>query len=248
MNHSTRLRIARVVGFLKPTPQKVPLSIEQVLGRSESLDVVERFNKLYYDGGISGTLNWRGQPMIKNPCDLWMMLELLQTIRPVALIETGTHHGASALYFAEMMTLLGSPLRVITVDINPKWHFDPEQFGIESIVGYSTDRIVIEKVRSAVRAILQRTPGPVIVTLDSNHSESNVSIELELYSPLVTQNSYLIVEDTNLNGHPAALDHGPGPWEAVDKFLGRHTEFVRDRTCERHLLTFFPGGWLKRVR
>ena len=98
MNHSTRLRIAHVVGFLKPKPQKIPLSIEQVLGRSDSLDVVERFNKLYYDGGLSGTLNWRGQPMIKNPCDLWMMLELLQTIRPAALIETGTHHGASAVH------------------------------------------------------------------------------------------------------------------------------------------------------
>lgn len=117
-----------------------------------------------------------------------------------------------------------------------------------SIVGYSTDRAVIEKVRNAVRTILRRRPGPVMVTLDSNHSDSNVSMELELYSPLVTENSYLIVEDTNVNGHPAAFDHGPGPWEAVDKFLIRHTEFVRDRTCERHLLTFFPGGWLKRVQ
>ena len=46
MNHSTRLRIARAVRFLKPTPQKIPLSIDQVLGRSESLDIVKRFNKL----------------------------------------------------------------------------------------------------------------------------------------------------------------------------------------------------------
>jgi len=247
MNHSTRLRIARVVRFLKPTPQKIPLSIEEVLGKSESLDIVERFNKLYYEGGLAGTLNWRGVPMIKNPCDLWTMLELLQTIKPVVLVETGTHHGASALYFAEMMKLLGSLLKVITIDINPKWHLDPEQFGIESIIGYSTDRVVIERVRNVVREILQNKPGPVMVTLDSDHSEDNVTRELELYSPLVTQNSYLVVEDTNVNGHPAALDHGPGPWEAVEKFLVTHPDFVQDRACERHLLTFFPGGWLKRV-
>lgn len=248
MNHTARLKIARVVGFLKPPAQKIPLSIDQVLGSPRSLDAVERFNKLYYDGGVSGTLNWRGAPMIKNPCDLWMMLELLQSVKPAVLVETGTHHGASALYFSEITKLLGSPVKVITVDINPKWHFDPEKFGITSIVGYSTNQSVLENVRHEVNAVLAHTPGPVLVSLDSDHSEENVTRELELYSPLVTRNSYLIVEDTNVNGHPAALDYGPGPWEAVEKFLITHTEFVRDRSCERHLLTFFPGGWLKRVR
>jgi cephalosporin hydroxylase len=87
-----------------------------------------------------------------------------------------------------------------------------------------------------------------LVTLDSDHSEENVTRELELYSPLVAPDSYLVVEDTNVNGRPAAEDHGPGPGEAVEKFLTAHKEFVHDRKCERHLLTFFPGGWLKRIQ
>ena len=70
-------------------------------------------------------LQWRGSPILKNPCDLWMMLEILQSVRPAVLIETGTHHGGSAMYFSEMMTLLGSPVRIVTVDINPKWQVEP---------------------------------------------------------------------------------------------------------------------------
>ena len=64
-----------------------------------------------------------------------------------------------------------------------------------------------------------------MVTLDSDHSEENVTRELQLYCPFVTPDSYLVVEDTNVNGHPAAEDHGPGPWEAVEKFLTAHTAF-----------------------
>jgi cephalosporin hydroxylase len=248
MNHITRLKIARLVRFVRPPASVIPLSIEQVLDNWHALSISEQFNKLYYESGVAGSLHWRGIPMLKNPCDLWMMLELLQSVRPSVLIETGTHHGGSALYFSEMMTLLGSPIRIITIDINPKWHVDPESFGIDSIVGFSTDRRVKEQVRNAVDRALSLRSGPVMVTLDSDHSEENVTQELQLYSPFVTQNSYLIVEDTNVNGHPSAQDHGPGPWEAVEKFLAAHAGFVRDRGCERHLLTFFPGGWLKRVQ
>jgi cephalosporin hydroxylase len=246
MKPNTRLKVARIVRFFRPPAQKLSVTVDQILSNSESLTTVERFNKLFYDSGVAGTLNWRGVPMIKTPCDLWMILELLQAVRPTVLVETGTHHGASALYFAEMMNLLGSPVKVITIDINPKWQLDPDQFGIDSIVGYSTDPAVICKVNAAVSKALKNKPGPVMVTLDSDHSEQNVTNELEIYSPLVTPNSYLIVEDTNINGHPASPGSGPGPWEAVEKFLSRHPEFARDRNCERYMVTFFPGGWLRR--
>lgn len=247
MNYITRLKIARLVHFVRPRASTIPLSVEQVLENGDALSITEQFNKLYYESGIAGTLSWRGIPMLKNPCDLWMMLEILQSVRPSVLIETGTHHGGSALFFSEMLTLLSCPTRIITIDINPKWHVDPEPFGIESIVGFSTDWRVTEQVGDAVERALSIRNGPVMVTLDSDHTEENVTRELELYSPFVTQESYLIVEDTNVNGHPSAHDHGPGPWEAVEKFLSAHPGFVRDRRCERHLLTFFPGGWLKRI-
>jgi cephalosporin hydroxylase len=70
---------------------------------------------------------------------------------------------------------------------------------------------------------------------------------LELYAPLVTSGSFLIVEDTNVNGHPVLDSWGPGPWEAVEDFLAGHPEFVREESCEKFLLTYNPGGYLRKV-
>jgi cephalosporin hydroxylase len=87
-----------------------------------------------------------------------------------------------------------------------------------------------------------------LVVLDSDHSEAHVSRELELLSPWVTVGSYLIVEDTNINGHPTFHTFGPGPFEAVATFLDKHPEFVVDPSREKFLMTFNPCGFLKRVR
>jgi cephalosporin hydroxylase len=174
MKHTTRLRIARAVNFFRPEPARIPLSVNDILSDSDSSGVVDQFNKLYYESGVAGTLNWRGIQVIKNPCDLWIMLELLQSVRPSVLIETGTHYGGSALLFSEIMSLLGSPVTIITVDFNPKWTVDPSRHRIESIVGYSTDPRVVTSVRKAVDRILAKQPGLLMVTLDSDHSEENV--------------------------------------------------------------------------
>lgn len=247
MNHVTRLKIARVVRFFRPQASRIPLSVQEILDDRSATNVVDRFNRLYYESGAPGNLQWRGIELLKNPCDLWMMMELLQRVRPSVLIETGTHYGGSALYFAEMTKLLGQPCSVITVDINPKFSYRPEEYGIFPIVGYSTDTGVAGRVEAVLQEQLSLRPGPVMVTLDSDHSQDNVARELQLYSRHVTLNSYLIVEDTNVNGHPSSPDHGPGPWEAVMDFVATNGGFEIDRSCQRHMLTFFPDGWLKRV-
>jgi len=74
----------------------------------------------------------------------------------------------------------------------------------------------------------------------------HVAGELELYHPFVTSGSYLIVEDTNLNGHPVEPEHGPGPMEAMQAFLPAHPEFAHDSAMDKFLMTFNPKGFLKR--
>jgi cephalosporin hydroxylase len=96
--------------------------------------------------------------------------------------------------------------------------------------------------------VRQRAEGAsrVLVILDSGHSKEHVLAELHAYAPLVRPGSYVIVEDTNLNGHPVERDHGSGPAEAAAEFLERNDAFVRDERRERLLLTFNPGGYLKK--
>jgi cephalosporin hydroxylase len=176
-----------------------------------------------------------------------MAVELFQTLRPTVVVETGTHHGGSAIYYGDTLKMLGIPSNVITIDMNPKWSVEPQAHGVTSVVGYSTDKDIFAKVQSLVERRQREQPGNVIVFLDSDHSRDNVLQELRLYSDLVTPGSYIVVEDTHVNGHPSFASHGPGPWEAVDAFLAGNQNFVPDRNCERFLLTYNPRGWLRRT-
>jgi cephalosporin hydroxylase len=74
--------------------------------------------------------------------------------------------------------------------------------------------------------------------------------ELRIYGGLVSKGSYIIVEDTNVNGHPVDPGHGPGPMEAVKKFLNEDRNFIIDNEKEKFFLTYNPCnpcGYLKKV-
>jgi cephalosporin hydroxylase len=84
-----------------------------------------------------------------------------------------------------------------------------------------------------------------MVILDSDHSKNHVLAELHKYAPLVSQGCYLIVEDTATG--ITSSEFGPGPAEAVAEFLQGNQDFIVDRDCEKFLLTFNPGGYLRRI-
>jgi cephalosporin hydroxylase len=172
-------------------------------------------------------------PLLKNPCDLWVITELLQELRPRIVIETGTHHGGSATYLADMARVLGIDTEIVTIDINPKWSYDPSSKRIRSLVGRSTDPSVFAHVKERVTMARGSSGGHVLALLDSDHSAANVLAELRLYSDLITRGSYIVVEDTIVNGHPSHPQFGPGPWEAVEEFLGETPHFVADRERRR---------------
>ena len=65
---------------------------------------------------------------------------------------------------------------------------------------------------------MRKPDDVVLVILDSDHSKEHVSKELLLYKSIVTTGSYMIVEDTSINGNPLLPDWGPGSMEAVDEF------------------------------
>ena len=85
-----------------------------------------------------------------------------------------------------------------------------------------------------------------MVVLDSNHKAFHVLDELRAYHPLVTPGGYLVVEDTNINGHPVEPEFGPGPMEALAEFLQENDDFEVDAAREKFMLTYNPGGWLRK--
>jgi cephalosporin hydroxylase len=201
---------------------------------------VARFHRLYYDDMQRTWMRtfWLGTPVRKNPLDLWVYQELLVAIQPDLVIETGTAFGGSALFFASCMDMIGKG-RVLTIDIHETPN-RPAHDRITYVLGSSVDPEIVERARAAAAG------GTVMVVLDSDHSRDHVLAELHAYAPLVTEGSYLIVEDTNVNGHPILPEFGPGPHEAVDAFLAEGAPFVRDRECEKLYFTFNPGGFLRR--
>jgi cephalosporin hydroxylase len=184
--------------------------------------------------------SWLGIPVLKCPLDLWVCQELVSELRPGLIIETGTYRGGSALFLAQLCDLLGKG-RVVTIDRVPAPV--PEHERITYMTGSSVAPDTLERVRAEVDG-----SEPVMVVLDSHHARDHVLQELTLYGDLVTVGSYLIVEDTNINGHPVLPQFGPGPTEAIQEFLSVDDRFEIDPYRERHLLTMHPGGFLRRVR
>jgi cephalosporin hydroxylase len=185
---------------------------------------------------------WLGVPVWKNPLDLWVYQEILWEVQPALIVETGTYRGGSAYYFASLCDLIGRG-EVLTIDVMGREN-RPEHERIEYVKASSVDPELLARVEARCAA----AGGPVLVVLDSDHHKDHVVKELDAYHRFVTPGSYLIVEDTNINGHPVNPFFGPGPMEAVDEFLPRHPEFEIDPAREKYMVTHNPRGYLRRVR
>jgi len=209
-------------------------------------DVVRKFQELYYNSRVWTTTKWLGIGSDQAPTDNWNMQELIFELQPDYIIETGTLYGGTTLFYADVLSYVNPEGKVITIDIDPKVEEASKRplwkQRVELIVGSSVDPKVTDHVAQEVLG------KKVLITLDSLHTREHVLKEMEIYSKLVPLGSYLVVQDTNINGNPVYPSFGPGPHEAVEEFLRTHDNFVVDRSREKFLLTFYPGGWLKRVK
>jgi cephalosporin hydroxylase len=210
------------------------------LRRKEAPSAAETF----FDQLIDKTDNfshvtWLGRPIWQNVFDLWVMQEAIAEIKPAILIETGTHQGGSALFFAHLFELMGHGI-VVTIDVEKK--HDLAHPRIAFLHGSSIAPEVVAQVRS-----LAAGGGPVMVTLDSDHSQRHVRAELEAYAPLVTPGSYCLVQDGVIDTLPRFASGRPGPLRAIEEFLAAHPEFEVDENRSRtFLISHHPKGWLRR--
>lgn len=210
--------------------------------------IADRFHELYYDKRVGPghhriweQTKWMGYPVLKTPADLWNYQEILHEIKPDLVIETGTYASGTTLFLAHVMDIIGKGA-VVSIDIKelPLRARHPR---ISYLSGSSADPGVAE---AAARHL---EPGAsCVVILDADHSKEHVIKEMDLFSPLVTIGSYMIVEDSNVNGHPVYPSFGPGPFEAIEHFLGKNSSFEADKSREKFLVSWNPQGYLRRVR
>jgi cephalosporin hydroxylase len=216
-------------------------------------EIVEAFHRLSYDAARRGdtwhAARFRGYPVYKWVGDLWIYMEIIMELRPKTIIETGTAEGGSAYYFASLLDWLGKDGTVISVDIaplNPQW---PAHDRIFYVPSFSSADWPPKRGTTAGGMQVTVPPSlrpPVMVVLDSDHARDHVLKELDVYAPLVSEGSYLVVEDSNVNGHPVLHEHGPGPFEAVQDWLPQHPEYREDRSRPARQL-FSYHTWLRKV-
>lgn len=246
---------------MNPFEQEVS---SRITTNSENTDLINSANVFVQTSALpkySYNFSWLGRPIIQYPQDMVAMQELIWSVQPDLIVETGIAHGGSLIFSASMLELnaiCGGPqdADVLAVDIDIREHnreaieAHPMFKRISMIQGSSIDPEIVEQVK--VKASGKQK---ILIFLDSNHTHDHVLAELEAYAPLTSVGSYCVVFDTVIEDLPADMfpdrswGVGNNPKTAVWEYLKTHSEFEIDKSIQNKLLiTVAPDGYLKRVR
>lgn len=242
--------------MVDPHDPKDPSLIARMATDPEVMEAARRFFRRSCDYRYSYNFRWLGRPIIQYPQDMVALQEIIWSVRPEVIVETGIAHGGSLVFSASMLELLGGDGRVIGIDVDIRDHNraaierHPLARRITMIEGSSVDQGVADRVHA-----LARDYRRVVVVLDSNHTHSHVLQELSLYSPLVHEGSYVVVFDTVIDEMPEDAfpdrpwGQGDNPRTAVREFLASNDRFRVDAEFDDKLLiSVAPGGYLRCVK
>lgn len=244
---------------MNPIEQFQDECLERINANGKNDNFVNAAKSFVYESispKYSYNFTWLGRPIIQYPQDMIALQEIIWHVKPDLIIETGIAHGGSLIFYASMLELLGNNGEVLGIDIDIREHNreeiekHPMYKRINMIEGSSIDKEIAEQVCD-----FAKEKNRVLVLLDSKHTHDHVLKELQLYSPLVTKGSYLVVFDTVIEDMPDDFfsdrpwGKGNNPKTAVCEFLKTNDRFVVDKEIENKLLiTVAPEGYLKCVR
>ena len=204
----------------------------------------------------SYNFSWMGRPIIQYPQDIIAMQDLIWNIKPDLIIETGVAHGGSCVFYASMLELLGGDRRVIGIDIDIRQHnrVEIEKHPMYKRIALLEGSSISDEITKQVYDIANEYKQ-ILVVLDSLHTHAHTLREMELYSPLIKDGSYMVVFDTVIEDLPDEFfpdrpwGKGNNPKTAVHEFLRTTDRFEIDRSIEDKLLiTVAPDGYLKCVK
>jgi cephalosporin hydroxylase len=217
--------------------------------------------KTSWNQKYSYTFTWLGRPIIQHPEDLVRLQEVIFTLRPDVIIETGVAHGGSLIFYASLFKAMGTDGRVVGIDIEirPQNRKAIESHALASYISLVEGNSVAPEVVKRARKFV-RPDDKVLIILDSSHAKAHVASELEAYAPLVSPGSYIVATDGIMGlvhdtprGKPEWVSDNPT--QAATEFAARHPDFVLEelewRFNESELdrtITAWPGAWLKRIK
>ena len=213
-----------------------------------------------WDSKYVYSFTWLGRPIIQLPDDMFRIQEVIFTVQPDVIIETGVAHGGSLVFYASLCKAMGKG-RVVGIDVEIRPH---NRQAIEShrlfplitlVEGDSISPEIVDEVGALVN------PGEeVLACLDSCHTKEHVLGELNAYGPLVSVGSYIVAMDGimgDLVGAPRteAAWSWNNPRSAALEFAHGNPDFIIEEppilfnegnVTER--VTYWPGAFLKKVR
>lgn len=252
----------RIVGH-KPDTQPVavtPAAIEfppahrpaaaPASGKSMSAalgSAAEQYHHWYYDKQVWKQVSYHGIRTLKLVSDLWNYQEIIFEHGIDYVVETGTRHGGSALFFADTLAARCEQGFVISIDVSGDENQVRTHPRIRFLVADSAAPATVRAVTSMLPEPSRR--GPCFWILDSDHSRDHVLRELDAWVPVMKEGDYLVVEDSNINGHPVRPDFGPGPWEAIRDFNALRPGLLSpdQRRAEKFGLSFATDGYFIRT-
>jgi cephalosporin hydroxylase len=234
---------------------ELPLYSKESFERLSDLWVTVGWNEKY-----PYTFSWLGRPVIQLPEDMIRLQEVVHTLQPDVIVETGVAHGGSLVFSASLCKAMDHG-RVVGIDVEIRPHNrtaieEHELSGLITLIeGDSVDPVTLERVRANIGSVER-----VLVLLDSGHARDHVLAELRAYGPLVSEGSYIVAMDgimEQLEGAPRTEPDWvrDNPRQAVRDFLeedGRfrleEPSFAFNEGVVNERVTYWPGGFLLRGR
>jgi cephalosporin hydroxylase len=202
-------------------------------------DLKTEFIDAFWRSGEWHRTTWLGKWTHRAPTDLLAYQELICRVRPDWVVETRTGAGGRALFLASICDLIGNG-KVLSIDSFPI----ADRADHPRII-YLRGDPAAERTAAEAREIVGERPKGLVIL--GGGTGPQVAGAFRNYAPLVPTGSYVVVEDTILEGNPVWPDFGSGPAAAVNDIV-EEGDFVPDPSLERFALTFNVGGFLKRVR
>lgn len=186
-------------------------------------------------------VSYRGVKAIRCPFDYVIYQMIISEIQPDLIIEIGTRKGGGAYYMADLLDNIGHGI-IHTIDIVDE---------VEPIVK-ENNRIKFFTEGWENYDIEMALPfEKILIIEDASHMYNDTIGALNKFHPLVSKDSYFIVEDGIINNLGLEKKYEGGPLRAIREFLPKHPEFMVDRKwCDMFgkNATFNVNGYLKKVK